>query len=383
MKIIKHILFILFFLIFFGEYIQNNYPLIRSEPLQGGIVIAPKPNLNLDNWLSGKYQDSLMTFFEQNLDLHPSLIRLHNQIGYSFFCEVNVNKVESGKDQLLFETGYISSYLGKDFNGDEIAINKVKKLAYIQTEFKKRNVDLLFVIAPGKASFFPDFLPSKYDVSKKTRSNYDAYIDQFDKQKINYIDFVKYFQKLKSSTKHPLFTRSGVHWSGYGATLAADTLFSYMEKLRSIDMPDFYSDGGEESFEPRGTDADISSGMNLLYKVPSFKMYYPKVVFKNVENKVKPNVLIIGDSFVWSWITFYDYMPKLFSDQSVFWYYNREAYFPLGQDQKSTNVSQLNLKEQLNNRDYILIIFNESNLDNCGYDFIEQTYELLQKENLN
>lgn len=383
MKLLKQILFILFFLTFCGELIQNNHVWIKSPPLQGGIITVPKPKFNFDNWLSGNYQDSLMTYFEQNLDLHVPLIRLHNQIAFSAFRETNLTKCESGKNQVLFDIDYIKSYLGRNFIGEDAVINKAKKLAYIQAELKKRNIDLLYVIAPGKPYYSPDLLPSKYDLAKKTRTNYDAFAEQFEKQKINYIDFVKYFQKLKSKTKYPLFTRCGVHWSGYGITVAADTLFRTMEKLRNIDLIDFYANGGEETFEPRSTDADIGDAMSLVYKIPSFKMYYPNIVFKGETNKVKPNVLIVGDSYVWGFLRFYKYMPKLFNDKSVFWYYNREVFGTAQIDIKPYSVSELNLEEQLRNRDYVLIVFTETNLDNCGFGFIDQAYDLLKKEHLN
>lgn len=235
MKIIKQVLFCLFFLVCCSEMFQTHCKYIDSPKLEGAIYVIPKPHFSFDNWLTGKYQDSATTYNEQRMNLHPFFVRLRNQIGYSLFNEVRVSKVELGKDQNLFGGGHIQAYLGQDFVGNDTIIEKARKLKYVQDELKKRNVDLVFVICPSKPSIQPEYIPAKYDISKKAKSNYDGYVEQFEKQHINHLDFKKYFLKIKSSLKHPLYTRCGVHWSSYASTVAADTLFKYMEKLRNID----------------------------------------------------------------------------------------------------------------------------------------------------
>jgi hypothetical protein len=382
MNRIKHILFICFFLVFFYELIQEHIPWRLAAPLNGGITMIPKPELTLDSWLSGTYQEEQMKYFEQNLSTRASLIKTHNQIAYSAFGEINAHAVEEGKNHVLFESGYIKSYMGQDFSGEEAVIQKVKLLAYVQKELKKRNVELLFVITPGKPAHLPEFISDRYDVSKRTRSNYDAYIEQFKSQQIEHIDFRNYFLKLKPATKYPLFPKCGVHWSGYGGSVAADSLFRYMKKLKNFET-DYYIAGGTESNIPRYTDADIGEAMNLLWPIASDKMYYPEIIFKKDTSIKRPNVLIVGDSFVWTWISFYNYIPSLCDGKSAYWYYNQEVAWPLDTDQQPYSVKKLNLKEQTLNRDFILLVFNESSLNNCGYYFIEEMYELLNKENIN
>lgn len=381
MKLLKNILFILFFLSFCGELIQNNHIWIKSPPLRGGIVSTQQPCFNLDNWFSGKYQDSLMTYFEQNLDLHVPLIRLHNQIAYSAFGEINVAQVESGRDQILFESGYIQSYMGQAFVGENTVKETVNKLVFVQTELKKRNIDLLFVIAPTKPFYMPENIPSKYDLSKKGMTNYDAYLEQFEKQKINYIDMANYFLKLKSTSKYPLFTRCGIHWSSYGATIAGDSLIKYMENQRNIDLTDYYYDGGELTNKPRDADNDIGEAMNMITNIPSYDMYYPNLVIKKDFKKVKPDVLLIGDSFAWSWILFYKFIPELFSENSAYWFYNRELAWTKKPFELKFPLDEKTLAEQTLHRDFILIVNNQWNLNRCGNGFIEQMYDLLKKEN--
>lgn len=380
MKFIKHILFILFFLVFLSELIQNHKPWLKTKPLSGSFTTVSNPNFTLDTWLNGAYQEALMNYYENSLDIRSFLVRFRNQLDYFFFEKTKAIRVEVGKDKILFDNGYIKAFLGQDFVGEKEIIEKVNKLSFVQNELKKQNIDLIFVITPGKASFYPENLPSNYNLATQSRSNYDAYAEQFQKQEINYIDFRKFLLTLKPQAKFPLFPRCGVHWSGYCTTLAADTLFKYMEQLRKIDLVDYYQNGGEESSLPRNTDADIGDAMNLLYDIPSYNMYYPNIIFKKDDStKTKPNVLIVGDSFVWTWISFYNYIPNLFNSETDYWYYNMEVAWPKNTEE-SIKVSELNLREQIKDRDFILMIFNEASLDKCGYGFIEQMFDLLHPD---
>jgi SGNH hydrolase-like domain, acetyltransferase AlgX len=380
MKLIKHIFFVLFFILLFFELIKSNISFFDFKPLKGVVVDLPKPSLTLDNWLNGSYQEEQLKFFEHKLNTRPFLVRFRNQIGYSLFDETSVKSLVLGKNYFLFEKWYIDSYLGEGYVGEDVINNKTNALLYVQQELKKRNIDLIFLLAPSKASYVPEYLPTHYNLSTKKRNNHDGYSEAFKKQHIQHIDFTNYFLKLKATIPHALFTNGGVHWSGYGATVAADTLVKYMEQLRNINMVDFYTTGGEESTIPRETDGDASKLLNLMSDFPSQKMYYPTIVFKKDSNKVKPNVLLVGDSFVWSFITFYPYYQNLFDTKSAFWGYNREIVWSSDYYKQNTPVASLNLKEETLHRDFIIIVNTETNLDNAGQYFIEEMLQMLQTE---
>ncbi len=382
MRPIKHSLFLLFFLVLSAEIIQQHSPFIFAEPLQGSIKKMVKPTLYMDNWLSGNYQDSLMKFNEQDIGLHTFLIRLHNQIAYSIFGEINVNDVEAGKDQTLFETKYIKTYLGEDFAGENVIKENVKKLVYIKRELKKRNIDLLLVLVPGKPSLLAESLPTKYTFSKHYRTNYDAYTEHLQKEKFDYIDFKNYFLKLNPRTPHALFTRLGTHWSLYAGTVAADSLFSCMEHVHHIDMLNYTKNGGDETTKPRDSDADMEEPMNLLFHIPSYPMYYPNISFETDPSKSKPDVLIIGDSFIWNWINYYPFFSTMFDTRSSFWYYNTEVWWPLTPGQPKKKISEFNFDDETLKRDFIIIESTENNLYNLGNNFITNLYRSLKEKEL-
>jgi hypothetical protein len=148
----------------------------------------------------------------------------------------------------------------------------------------------------------------------------------------------------------------------------ADSLIKYIEKARQIDMPDIYWNEITLS-QPLDTDYDIADGMNILFRLKSFDMAYPKVKFESDSGKVKPSVLVISDSFYWG--IFNMGISKVFSNDH-FWFYNKQIYPDSFKEPLSTD--QINLIEEINKHDVIIIMASETTLPGLGWGFIEQAF---------
>ncbi|MBK8642712.1 MAG: hypothetical protein IPN15_11035 [Saprospiraceae bacterium] len=62
-----------------------------------------------------------------------------------------------------------------------------------------------FIFAPAKGSVYPEMLPDYILKTKHKKTNYETYISEGNRLKLNMIDFVQYFKILKSQTPYPLF----------------------------------------------------------------------------------------------------------------------------------------------------------------------------------
>ena len=82
-------------------------------------------------------------------------VRINNQIDYSLFNIPNSEGIVIGKEGYLFEKDYIRTCLGKDFLGKSVIDKKLLRTKFIQEFLKTKNIDLIIVFEPGKASFFP------------------------------------------------------------------------------------------------------------------------------------------------------------------------------------------------------------------------------------
>ena len=357
-----------------------NMKIFRAGGLGGYAELAPKPTLTWAGLRDNTYQPALESYLADHLGFRHWFIRPRNQVAYSLFGEAKVQNVLLGKDGMLFEETPIQAYLGQDFVGENVVQANVAQFRALQDTLARRGKLLLFVIAPNKASFFPEYLPPKYRNLWVRPSNYEAYARQMRASGINLLDFSALFRQWKDTASYPLFTRVGIHWSGYGITRAADTLFRYIEQRGRLDLPDFQSADLEISSTPRYTDDDIARALNLVWTPGTGPLAYPNIVFQAPKPQQRqPRLLVVGDSFVYSFIEFYPYLDSLFAQDSHFWYYNQEVVWRKlgGKIQGETQVTRLNRRAELAKHDVVMVMFTEHNLAQFDQGFAADALQAL------
>ncbi len=369
----KEILFGGIMLLLFLPILQQVFDLVEITPLKGSIEKVESKTITSKNWFSGEFQLQNEKYINDNFGFRNIFIRLNNELAFRFFNKAKANGVIIGKENYLYEINYIHSYYGSDFIGKDSINRRMEKLKFVQDTLQKLNKTLLIVYAAGKGFYYPEYFPKKYK-TKKTITNYAYYLKKTRDLKINYIDFNDYFSKNKTKSKYPLYPKYGIHWSKYGMALAADSMICYIEKKRDIDMNNL-SWKKIKLEPPNEEDYDIEDGMNLLYRLKSFKMAYPELQFEQNKKKIKPNVLMISDSFYWGMFNFG--ISSVF-DKSHFWYYNQEIYpetftAPL-------KTEDINLKKEIIDHDVIIIMATPATLPNFGWGFIEKAYNVLNKK---
>lgn len=359
--------------------IQRTIPVFDETPLKGAFTIPFCPSVTFDSLLDGTYQDAYNNYFEHTIGFRPLLVRINNQMAYSVFDTALANGVIIGKKNYLYEINYIKAYKGWDYQGDSMIEAHSEKAAFVYNKLAEAGKTLLFVIAPGKASFFPEFVPEKFmQQPSGKRTNLQAFTEKFKKYGLPYIDFNSWFMQMKDTASYPLYPQCGIHWSAYGVALATDSLIHYIEKDRNIDMVDFSWNGFDLPDTLRKPDYDIAEGMNLLFEIPHYPMAYPRVQFGKDEGKIRPNVIVVSDSYYWN-IFGKGYSNRLFNDNN-FWYYNVEAHNPEWPAPRKT--TELDMAVELGKADVIIIMATEANLYRFPYGFIDRVYETLTKSNV-
>ena len=367
---IRVALLLLVVLILLTPFIQSTFSFVKLAPLRGAITQPVKKGFNFTDWFSGEYQAQEEKYLNESFGFRNLFVRINNQLAFSLFKKAKANGVVIGKQNYLYEENYIKAYYGTDFIGIDSITHRMQRLKYIQDTLAKLHKNLILVFAAGKGSFYPEYFPDKYKI-RKGITNYEKHIELAQKMKLNYIDFNKYFMEIKHTSKYPLYPQYGIHWSYYGMCLAADSIVRFIEKVRNIDMPNFYWNTVELA-NAKETDYDIADGMNIKFKLKSFKMAYPNIQFQSDSGKTKPSVLVISDSFYWGMFGS-GIITRSFSDNH-YWYYNKEVYPSNGNSQ----TSQLNLKEEINKHDMIIIMATTATLPGFGWGFIENAYDLFK-----
>lgn len=369
---IRITLFLLLLLFLVLPFFQAKFNFMNLTPLSGAINKPEKEYFSLKKWLSGDYQVKEEKYLNETFGFRNLFIRINNQVAFNLFNKAKANGVIIGKNNYLFEVNYIKAYYGQDFIGVDSIAHRMKRLKYLQDTLAKLNKTVIIAFAAGKGSFYPEYFPKNY-IGEKGKTNYEYHVKFSKELGLNYIDFNKYFVDNKNTSKYPLYPQYGIHWSFYGMCLVTDSIIHYIEKIRNIDIPNLYWNGIDMA-NAYGSDYDIADGMNLMFKLKSFKMAYPNVQIQSDIGKTKPSVLIISDSFYWG--LFNLGISNAFTN-SHFWFYNQQIYPDSYQSLKVT--SKVNLKEEIDKHDVIILMATEASLPNLGWGFIENMYNLFKK----
>ena len=261
--------------------------------------------------------------------------------------------------------------------GEAVVRHNALRLRSVQDSLARHGVQLVFVIAPSKATFMPENLPRFAHRSPGARTNYAAYVDAFEAAGVHVLDFSRALRQWRSTAPHPLFTSGGVHWSIYGGARAADSLQGYLRRRLGVAPAPFRLANIETSTTPRDTDDDMSKTLNMLLSPPSETLAYPKLVFDTLPAAPpKPNLLLIGDSFGWTWVG-NNFLGNAFSEKSHFWFYNYQVAWAGSElTAEGREIWRLKLKEHYLARDVIVLLFNEQNLKGFDFGFTQEVFNI-------
>ena len=370
---VKHIIFILMFLVLCFPLIQQNTGFINVRGLRGAGEPPEWPRFSLNTWSDGSFQADAENTVEQRIGFRPALIRIKNQLEYSLFCKANAKGVVVGRNRYLFEADYLRAYAGGDYPGDWFWNEKFRRAGMVRDTLQELGVDLAIVIEPSKASYYKEYIPEEYIISDYgIKNNYDALMEGCQRENINTIDLYSYFIDLKEQAPFPLFPKGGIHWSYYGMLRAMDTILPAVEYLTGKNVPEMNKGPLEPEKALRGTDDDLAQLMNLVFKPSHPDMTYPDISFEDVADTARPRVLAISDSFYFN-IMNAGITEKAFAN-SAFWYYNVEIYPESWSQRKDT--SMINYRTEVESMDLVMVMITERFFYKFAWAFFDRLFNI-------
>jgi hypothetical protein len=379
MKILKFSILVLLLVLLIFPGVQRRFNLFRLEPLKGSFQFTSKPAYSFNSLVSGKYQDELSQYVEDSVGFKNCFVRLYNQVDYSLFGKLHAKLAVVGKDGYLFEDNYIRSYMGNDYTGEAMIREKIRMLEKVNLILNRHNVHLILIFSPSKARFMPEKLPENYLRNGKSISNYEVYekILREEYPALPFIDFNRYFLRMKDTSRYTLYPLGGTHWSIYSAyVLITDSLVKYMEATAGRKMPELKVEKVTVTDNSMYPDDDIALGMNLIFRYPSLPMAYPNFKAQPAEGLWRPNVLVISDSYYWQ--IYYSKVLARSFNRNDFWYYNRQRY-PENYYRGKENDTEF-LKYNLLKHDFVILMATEINLP-ALFDFPEYLLLMLDPGN--
>lgn len=363
MKSIKSILFFIILIFLFIPACEQTLNYFKIKKLNGSYQKTESPQFSFTQWVSGDFQKQMGQWQNENFGFRNLLVRLHNQIGFDFFKKSYANFVVVGKNNYLLDQSYIDAYTGRDFIGENSIKNKVKNFELFEHYLGEKNKKLVIVFAPGKASFYPEFILDK-DLKNKSTTNHSIFLKHLAKTNINYVDFKTWFDTLKYTQTYTLFPKNGIHWSTYGAMLAADSLLKISSSILGYEISKPIIEKVEWKNDLADVDQDVGLGMNLLFGPKNDSMPYPKFSFSKTNETKKPKVLIVGDSYCWT-LPLAEMKSNSFENLN-FLYYNKELH-PFGN--AMIPIEKVNIMELLAQTDLVVLLSTDANLNEFDWNF--------------
>lgn len=380
--LIKRLLLLLVLATVLVPALQARFHFVEEPGLNGAFITTPHPELTWEGLKTNSFQPALEKYIEERLGFRTFLIKARNQLSFWLFHVARSSDIVVGEHGVLFQPGPIQSYLGKDLLTEDEVRFRVRRLRVVQRDLRQRGVHLLLVLAPNKARFEPEDLPGYLQPAPGTVTNYDLFARALRADSVSWLDMVPVFAQWKTQKPYPLFPRGGTHWSGYGATLAADTILRQLEQLGQLRFPTVRTAGPpvivHSSDSLRGNDNDINAPLNLLLQRETTPLAYRRLKFEAPgPGQVRPPALFVGDSFTWGLMLFSPYMQRQFADDTRFWYYNNAVYLP---DSVYHDTGEKpggpDFRQQVESRRFVVLLLTEHNLIENEFGFTEQVYHL-------
>ncbi|MBK9291433.1 MAG: hypothetical protein IPM52_07385 [Bacteroidetes bacterium] len=373
MRAIRKVIAVLLLILLVLPVLQQltGFPKVRG--LKGYFENPVKPSFSVSNFLNGTYQDSLNTWLEHHVGFRPDLIRIYNQLRYSLFDTVTANAVVRGKNGFLYETNYIRALYGLDYVGDEQVEKHATQLSQISEWLGRHNKHLVVLLAPGKASFFPEHVPDRFASAAVGKRNDFEYAKALSARGVPVIHGNPWFAAMRDTAKLALFPKCGIHWSYYGMTLAFDSLINTMAQVSGRKWLDFRVSRIEVTHKLRSPDRDLWEGLNIICEPDDFAMPYPELQLKKIGKA--PNVMVVADSYYWQWFGS-GYATEAFGEHA-FWYYN-EQIFP-GDGGSPIERRNVDMLLRVLENDFIVILLTDANMYRFGFGFVEQLHEAIQQ----
>lgn len=368
----RNLLYILLVLILSLPGILGITCLYEEKPLHGDIdknnLFSPI-DFCWDIWFEGSFQKEMEKSAAAGTGARNFLVRTANQLNYNLLRTTDNDNVVIGKEDYLYEKGYITAYSGRNFCGEYFishAIDDFKRLQQILKE--KFGTDLVLIFEPGKAGTFPEFIPENERRHGDVTDNYSVFIKECNKQNLAFLDLQNYFLKMKDTSRYPLFSPYGVHWTTYGMYLATDTLLSYLGKATGLNIADIQINDIRLTDTTKDVDFDLENTLNLLYDLPRKSFAFPAVTW-DTAGRDRPKVLTIADSYFW--MMHNHGLPHMAFANEVYWYYYK-TIFPYIWLDNPRWIKDIDRRAVTEKQDVILFMITEMNLYRAFWGFTDE-----------
>jgi len=328
-------------------FVKDNLIEINNEKR----ALAEKPSIELET--IEEYPENFDNYYNDNLPFRRFIQRQYNNMDHYIFRTNSFNnviigkKTEKGKMQWLFynkksDGDPIQYAIGSRQFTDEEKNNTVMHIKQNIAFTESRNIKLCYFIAPNKSTIYKELLPSNI----KIKNNNNCIQELFDYVKSKGVNNIIYPYKELTEAKSNAYTyySTDSHWNEYGGFISSkllhnmiDSNYNYLFNNVNIQFGGLYDFQGDLATM---IDLDIINGCKEQeIKIDNFldDSKYSRdetndiCVYVNNEPLIDKDVMIIGDSFNYSFANNY---AKIYAKVTFlpFYVYTQDAFNAIAPD---------------------------------------------------
>lgn len=358
--------------------LDTAYPLpVILHALKGAEVKRPAPEWSLPALRSGTTAKALSDWFDVHIGLRSFWVRLDNQIDYTFFNQVvdrsNGTRLVHAPGDWFYERQYIEFAISKSTVSEEEFRRRVERMRRVEAKLARRGIPLLYVIAPSKASVYPEHIPAEFFHDKKPErivTSWELGRNCLQDSGVSYIDGPALFDRWKREGVPDLFARSGTHWSYVSALRIWEEIRLSLNPRLSRPIPPLQYEP-LQARRPQDDDRDLLDVANLLVTWP-YEHPLPKPTMipqRTVPASDLPRILWVHDSFGWV------LLEELYESNSArpsnsLYYFATEMKVPEG-GATGRKIAEIDWPTYLRDYDAIVLVWTEISYAFDSYGFFE------------
>ncbi|MEP6821074.1 MAG: hypothetical protein ABI946_01865 [Chthoniobacterales bacterium] len=353
-----------------------SHPWLANQTLQGTTVAARDVSFSWSALAHGTFQKSKADRFGEGFPGREALIRWTSEVWFRIFREPAslTSSIAIGAQGALFEKRYLHEYFIQRTPKSAL-LPWVKNLRRLQDFCRESGMGFLVLIAPSKASFYPDETPLAWRrwFDPRPRGNTQI-VELFQENGILFVDAPALLaaEQAAHPPAAPFFPQGGIHWNSRAVWLVANSLQArWQEQGRPLEA--LRLAGSRLTSDPPEDDDDL---LQLLNLVSPLTYSYEEV---SLQPAVKPpsaqlRMTIVGDSFTWQ-------LARLLSKSGQFSQIDVQYYYRLYQARVLHGVTYRgpegppqNFARETFGADCLLLEFNDASVPLPGHyldDFLQ------------
>ena len=373
------------FLAMVGAMLLVPMPALVANPLArsglGGVEQSSAfPEFTFATLSDGRFQNAFESWFSKQLGLREAMIRTDNQINYSLFHTTRPGTV-LGENNFLYEPSYIDAYNGLHSMPQSEMLAFVERLKELNDSVTARGTRLLVMITPSKAATYPEYLPERRRRDTPRNDTYERFQSLVREKGIPLFDTVPIIRALKIESEYPVFPPGGTHWSKYSACRVGEAFMGTLSSLLERTVPTLHCDPPTIRRRAVGVDRDLAKLTNLWtdadFEVP---LPYPRIRVDRPPDAHGADLLFVGDSFLWPFFEALE-QRRSYERRDFLYYYKSLDRFRARRraiPRSPLDRAAIDWAELLK-RDAIVLEFNEVNIHEMGYGFVEDALSYLRQ----